>query len=54
MTNKIESVCEQMASLFHQFACEVRSLRDEMAELQIQSNKHETLKDELKELLNKY
>ena len=54
MTNKIETVCEQLSALFQEFAKEMIALKEELADLQVQSNKHESLKDELKNVLNRY
>lgn len=54
MTNKIETVCEQLSALFQEFSKEMRSLKEEIADLQIQSNKLESLKDDLRQIFNKY
>ena len=47
MTNKLENALEQVGNVFIQMAKEIKSLKEEIADLQIMVHKHETTNSKL-------
>ena len=47
MTNRLETALEQVGNVFIEMAKEIRKLKEEIADLQVQVNKHETINDKL-------
>ena len=54
MTNRLEQALEQVGNVFIEMAQEIRKLKDEIAELQVLVNRHETVNDKLAEIFRNY
>lgn len=51
MTNRLETALEQVGNVFIEMAKEIRTLKEEIADLQIMIHNHETLKDNMIKVL---
>ena len=54
MTNRLETALEQTANVFMEMAQEIIALKEEIADMQIKVNKHETLNNELRNAFNRW
>lgn len=54
MTNRLETALEQTANVFIEMARELKSLREEISELQLMVHKHDSCNRELAQVFQKY
>ena len=54
MTNRLETALEQTANVFIEMAQELKSLREEISDLQVMIHKHESLNYDLSQVFKKY
>ena len=47
MTNRLELALEQTANVFMEMAREIRALKEELADIQIMVNRHESINQEI-------
>lgn len=54
MTNRLEIALEQVGVVFIEMAKEIRSLKDEISDLQVLVHKHETTNQNLSKVFNNF
>ncbi len=54
MTNKLEIALEQVGQVFLEMAKEIKNLKEEIADLQVLANKHESMNHELGKIFNTF
>lgn len=54
MTNKLEVALEQVGQVFLEMAKEIKSLKEEIADLQVLTHKHESLNHEMGKIFNSF
>ena len=54
MTNRLEMALEQVGGVFIEMAKEIRSLKEEIADLQVKINKQETVNEGLSKVFHQF